>query len=119
MTKKVLLLAATAGFVTISGAQAANLPVAPEPVDYVRVCDAYGAGYFYIRGTETCLRIGDGMRVKFRFRDFADDGNATADWGSRDADGTSIRARAYVRFDSRTQTEYGAAAHLRRPVVHR
>ncbi|MEQ8450708.1 MAG: porin, partial [Nitratireductor sp.] len=29
----------------------------PEPVEYVRVCDAYGAGFFYIPGTETCLRI--------------------------------------------------------------
>jgi len=30
--------------------------VMAEPVDYVRVCDAYGSGFFYIPGTETCLR---------------------------------------------------------------
>ena len=29
-----------------------------EPVEYVRVCDAYGEGYFYIPGTDTCLRVG-------------------------------------------------------------
>ncbi|MGO8499682.1 porin, partial [Rhizobium ruizarguesonis] len=29
----------------------------PEPVEYVRVCDADGTGYFYIPGTETCLKI--------------------------------------------------------------
>ncbi len=28
-----------------------------EPVEYVRVCDVYGSGFFYIPGTETCLRI--------------------------------------------------------------
>ncbi len=85
--------------------QAADLPVASEPVDYVRVCDAYGSGFFYIPGTETCLRVGGGMRVEFRFRDFADDGNSN--WGSRGGDATTTRARAYVRFDSRTNTEYG------------
>lgn len=27
----------------------------PEPVEYVRVCDLYGYGYFYIPGTDICL----------------------------------------------------------------
>ena len=45
------------------------------------------------------------MRVEFRFRDFADDGNTN--WGTRDGNATTTRARAYVRFDSRTNTEYG------------
>ncbi|MEI2387727.1 porin [Breoghania sp. JC706] len=101
---KTLILGAAAGTLAVAGAQAADLPVAPEPVDYVRVCDAYGAGYFYIPGTETCLRVQGGMRVEFRFRDFADDNTA---WGTRDGNATTTRARAYVRFDSRTQTEYG------------
>ncbi|MEI2387724.1 porin [Breoghania sp. JC706] len=105
MKKNTLLLAGLAGFAGLGAAQAADLPSAPEPVDYVRVCDAYGAGYFYIPGTETCLRIQGGMRVELRFQDFADDGNVA--WGSRNGNGTTTRARAYVRFDSRTQTEYG------------
>ncbi|PTW61336.1 porin-like protein [Breoghania corrubedonensis] len=105
MTMKTLILGAAAGTLAVAGAQAADLPVAPEPVDYVRVCDAYGAGYFYIPGTETCLRVQGGMRVEFRFRDFADDGNTA--WGTRTGNATTTRARAYVRFDSRTQTEYG------------
>ena len=105
MTKTLVLAAAAASLCTVAGAQAADLPAAPEPVDYVRVCDAYGAGYFYIPGTETCLRVQGGMRVEFRVRDFANDDNSN--WGSRDGDGTSTRARAYVRFDSRTNTEYG------------
>ncbi len=36
----------------------------PEPVEYVRVCDAYGTGYFYIPGTETCLQIGGYVRFQ-------------------------------------------------------
>ncbi|WP_319773302.1 porin [Breoghania sp.] len=105
MIKNYVFAAAAAGVFAASGAHAADLPVAPEPVDYVRVCDAYGSGFFYIPGTETCLRVGGGMRVEFRFRDFADDGNTN--WGTRDGNATTTRARAYVRFDSRTNTEYG------------
>ena len=30
-----------------------------QPVEYVRICDAYGSGFYYIPGTETCLKIGD------------------------------------------------------------
>src|SRR5690606_4399613 len=36
----------------------------PEPMEYVRICDAYGAGYFYIPGTETCLRVSGWMRYQ-------------------------------------------------------
>ncbi len=30
------------------GALAGDPPVAAEPVEYVRVCDAFGKGFFYI-----------------------------------------------------------------------
>lgn len=42
-----------------------SLPAKAEPVEYVRVCDAYGAGFFYIPGTETCLRIRGGVDAGF------------------------------------------------------
>ncbi|MBX4959620.1 porin, partial [Rhizobium lentis] len=59
MNIKSLLLGSAAALAVVSGAQAADAIVAaePEPVEYVRVCDAYGTGYFYIPGTETCLKI--------------------------------------------------------------
>ncbi|MEJ5081191.1 porin [Ochrobactrum sp. MYb379] len=43
----------------IWGAYAAEIQPGPdaEPAEYVKICDAYGAGYFYIPGTETCVRI--------------------------------------------------------------
>ena len=44
---------------TVAGAQAADLPTRKAaPVQYVKICDAYGAGFFYIPGTDTCLRVG-------------------------------------------------------------
>ena len=29
-----------------------------QPIEYVRVCDAYGAGFYYIPGSDTCLKLG-------------------------------------------------------------
>ena len=56
---KSLLLGSAAGLATVAAAQAADLPTRKAaPVEYVRVCDAYGAGFFYIPGTDTCLRVG-------------------------------------------------------------
>jgi len=66
MTIRRLLFASTAALVAVSGARAADAVVIaePEPVEYVRVCDVYGTGYFYIPGTETCLRIGGYVRYQ-------------------------------------------------------
>ena len=66
---KSLLLGSAAGLAVVSGAQAADLPVrkaAPVAVEYVRVCTAYGAGFFFIPGTETCLRVSGRVRAEFR-----------------------------------------------------
>jgi hypothetical protein len=54
---KGLLLGSTAALVSVVNAKAADLPAQP-PIEYVRICDAYGAGFFYIPGTETCLKVG-------------------------------------------------------------
>ena len=63
MTKmKGLLLGAAAGLATVASAQAADLPVKAAPVEYVKVCSLYGAGFFYIPGTDTCLKIGGYLR---------------------------------------------------------
>ena len=105
MNIKSILLGASAAALAATGAQAADLPVAPEPVDYVRVCDAFGTGYFYIPGTETCLKIGGGVRVEARMNDVLKDGGSN--WDARTKESTRFRARGYFNFDSRTNTEYG------------
>lgn len=95
---KSLLLGSTVGFAAVAGAQAADLPSRKAaPVEYVRVCSAYGAGFFYIPGTDTCLRIGGRVRAEYavgdRFSDF------------QDSYGT--RARGRLNIDARTATAYG------------
>ncbi|MBN9134683.1 MAG: porin, partial [Phyllobacterium sp.] len=64
MNIKAILLGSAAALVAVTGARAADAIVVaqPEPVEYVRVCDAYGKGFFYIPGTETCLKIGGYVR---------------------------------------------------------
>ncbi|CDX31092.1 Porin omp2b [Mesorhizobium sp. ORS 3359] len=64
MNIKSLLLGSAAALIAVSGARAADaVTVAePEPAEYVKICDVYGSGYFYIPGTETCLRIGGYIR---------------------------------------------------------
>lgn len=64
MNIKSLLLGSAAAMVAVSGAQAADaVVVEAEPVEYVRVCDAYGSGFFFIPGTETCIRFGGFIRT--------------------------------------------------------
>jgi len=71
MNIKSLLLGSAAALIAVSGARAADAVVVaePEPAEYVRICDVYGAGYFYIPGTETCLRIGGYLRYDASFGD--------------------------------------------------
>lgn len=60
MNIKSLLLGSAAALIAVSGARAAAAE--PEPAEYVKICDVYGAGYFYVPGTETCLRVGGYVR---------------------------------------------------------
>jgi len=69
MKIKSLLLGSAAALVAVSGARAADAVIIPEPeaVEYVRICDAAGTGYFYIPGTETCLKISGFVRYQMDF----------------------------------------------------
>ena len=51
----------------MGGAQAADLPVKAKAVEYVRICSLYGAGFFYIPGTDTCIKLG-GYPIKTSVR---------------------------------------------------
>jgi hypothetical protein len=95
---KSLLLGSVAGLAAVAGAQAADLPVAKAaPVDYVRVCSTYGAGFFYIPGTETCLRVGGRVRADYLYGEPFD----------RAQDAIGFRARGRINIDTRTATAYG------------
>jgi hypothetical protein len=105
-------LSLAAGFVAVASlAQAADLGrPAPAAVDYVKVCDAHGEGFFYIPGGETCLKIAGYVRAEWRVFDFdkrfasvyADNGT-----GSPTSNNYQSRARATINLDARTNTEFG------------
>ena len=104
MNIKSLLLGSAATLIAVSGAHAADVVVAePEPVEYVRVCDAYGEGYFYIPGTETCMRISGYVRADIK----GGDNVGARKRGDIDRDTYAWRTRATLRFHTASETELG------------
>ena len=67
ITARTLILSSAAALMALSGAQAADLPVKAKAVEYVRICSLYGAGFFYIPGTDTCIKIGGYLRADVTF----------------------------------------------------
>ena len=107
---KSLILGSAAGLLAMSGAQAADLPVKAKAVEYVRICSLYGAGFFYIPGTDTCIKIGGYLRVDTTFNGSIYDQPAwSGDLGqhNRYADYFAARSRMALTVDTRTATEYG------------
>ena len=108
---KSVALCSAAGLATLTAAEAADLPAKAKPVEYVKVCSLYGAGFYYIPGTDTCMRISGGIRAGTSI-------NALA-WGVPYIRGGSGGANSYNRtyfttrsrftlnFDTRTATDYG------------
>ncbi|WP_075290683.1 porin [Pararhizobium arenae] len=109
MTIKTFLLTSAAALAASQGAQAADAIVAvePEPMEYVRICDAFGKGYFYLPGTETCLKVGGYVRFDNILGENPFDG---------EDDGWVGHTRATLRYDAVSDTEYGT---LRSFIEHR
>jgi hypothetical protein len=106
---KSLLLGSAAGFVAIAGAQAADLPVKAKPVEYVKICSLYGVGFYYIPGTDMCLKIGGWVRAEYAY---GANGNFAWGWANgnvnnRTTNNSTWRSRGYITADARNQTEYG------------
>ncbi len=107
---KSLILGSAAGLVAMSGAQAADLPVKAKAVEYVRICSLYGAGFFYIPGTDTCIKLGGYLRVDTTFNGNVYGGPYwSGDGGqqNRYRDNFVSRSRMALTVDTRTATEYG------------
>ncbi|MFD1745184.1 porin [Rhizobium helianthi] len=95
---------AALSFTSASFAADAIVAAEPEPMEYVRVCDAFGAGFFYIPGSETCLKIGGYVRFQVNFgRDASNGGVAsrasTSDW--------DVFTRGQLDIDARSDSELG------------
>jgi hypothetical protein len=112
---KSLFLGSAAGLVAVAGAQAADLPVKAKPVQYVKICSLYGAGFYYIPGTDTCIKVGGFMRAEINVNAGGSYGVPTPSGGSvsglylndRNAFSQDWRTRGLISLDTRSQTEYG------------
>jgi hypothetical protein len=108
---KSLVLGSAAGLLAMGGAQAADLPVKAKAVEYVRICSLYGAGFYYIPGTDTCIKLGGYLRVDTTFNGSGIE-NAPA-WNGNSGQQNRLRndyisrAREDFNIDARTATEYG------------
>jgi Porin subfamily len=114
---KSLLLGTAAGLVAVAGAQAADMPVKAAPVQYVKICSLYGDGFYYVPGTDICLKVGGYVRGEYAWPTGVSITNGPFQAGSIvngsgykdrfDGQDFVMRTRAYAWFDSRQQTEYG------------
>ncbi|GLS24180.1 polymerase [Labrys miyagiensis] len=123
MTMKSLLLGAAAGIAAIGAAQAADLPMTKgEAVEYVKVCSTFGPGFFYIPGSDTCLKIGGEIRADYRvfggdrpgFYTIAPVAGGTAGGTfftknsfNRNDNRSAFNTQGRIWFDARTQTDWG------------
>ncbi len=106
---KSLLLGSAAGLVAVAGAQAADLPVKAKPVQYVKICSLYGVGFYYIPGTDMCIKVGGWVRAEYAYGDNGNMSNGpwAAQAGNQGTSNSTFRARGYITADARNQTEYG------------
>ena len=107
---KSLLLGSAAGLVAVTAGQAADLPVKARPVQYVKVCSLYGAGFYYMPGTDMCIKIGGWVRSEVTT---GINGSSTnvfgSDYNGRYTNNLWTRERGYITADAREQTAYGVA----------
>lgn len=103
-----------AGLAFAGAAKAADPPTnkAAPIAAYVRICTAYGAGYFKIPGSDVCLKIGGAVRVSYTERPEAPtnvpnqaSSNVAGQLYPRDAYYDHVRF--YLNFDARSETDYG------------
>jgi hypothetical protein len=91
LSSAALLAMGTVGF-------AADLPSKKAaPVEYVRICSQFGAGFFYIPGSDTCLKLSGRVRADYIYTQPL----------TRATNTTTMRARGYFAFDTFTATDWG------------
>lgn len=105
---KSLILGTAVAFAASAGAQAADLPVKAKPVGYVKICPQYGPGFYYIPGTDICLKVGGLVFAEAGY--YASGAITTLSNGptwSRDDTDLQWRSRGYISLDARQNTAYG------------
>ena len=108
------LISSAAILLVVADARAADMPAKAKPVEHVKICTLYGAGFYYIPGTDTCIKIGGYVRVQAEMnagaggivvgsQQMAPQGVLTRDL----MNDINYRFRGAASFDARTRTEYG------------
>lgn len=86
----------------------------------MKICSLYGAGYYYVPGTDTCIKLSGYVRADANFlggnynKPGWDQGNAEGT-KSRDRDYFTTRVRTELQIDTRTMTEYGVVRTYMNP----
>ncbi len=76
----------------------------------MKICSLYGVGFYYIPGTDMCIKVGGWVRAEYTW---GANGNigvgpwATGNLNNRTTNNDTWRARGYITVDARNQTEYG------------
>ena len=75
----------------------------------MKICSLYGVGFYYVPGTDMCIKIGGWVRAEYAY---GDNGNFAWGWANgnvnnRNTNNSTWRARGYITADARHQTEYG------------
>ena len=73
----------------------------------MKICSLYGAGFYYIPGTDTCIKIGGFVRAEWNVNSNGSFGPITAASYTRGTQTEYTRTRFVTSFDVRSQTEYG------------
>jgi hypothetical protein len=83
-----------------------------KPVEYVKICTLHGAGFFYIPGTDTCIKLGGWLRADATVNGYPGDnpfivgpGAAFANGGTTEPFGT-MGLRGGFANDLRISTSY-------------
>src|SRR5580704_16197588 len=108
---KTLLLGSAAGLIAITAGHAADLPIKAKPIEYMKVCSLYGAGFYYMPGTDLCIKIGGWVRIAGGYGINGNETGNELNKNSNDRTTSNLvgRARGYITADVRSQTEYGTA----------
>ena len=78
-----------------------------KPVEYVKICPIYGPGFFYIPGSNTCIKVGGNAWSEANYKQVY--AHAVNPFGTR----TSLK----VSLDARTATEYGLLRTVVEPQI--
>ncbi|MGJ4917758.1 porin [Bradyrhizobium sp. HKCCYLRH2015] len=109
-TLRGLLLGTGAVILSAAAAQAADLPLKAKAVEYVKVCSLYGTGFYYIPGTDTCIKLGGYLRAETALWTNSNYGGAYSGQAGADnrlSNRYQTRSRQDLNIDTRTATEYG------------